>query len=168
MVRKVRFTICAAVLFVLQVTFVHRFSHRFLRPDLLYLLVIFLALEARFEGALWGAFLLGLLRDLGSCGRLGTSALLFVPATWGLLLLREHLLRESAWMDLILTFAYVLGCELVYALGVAAFAPGVQLAELMPLALGQAIFTTALGPLSFAGFARIGIVEPPSIRLRSA
>lgn len=167
MIRKVRFTICVAALFMLQVTFVHRFTHRFLRPDVLYLLAIFLALEADFKGALWGAFLLGLLRDLGSCGRLGASALLFVAATWGLLLLRQRLMRESIWPDLVLTFTYVLVCGLAYALGVAVFASGAQIAELMPRALGQAVFTTALSPLFFVGFAKLGVVRGSTGALRA-
>ena len=159
MIRKGRLIICVAVLFVLQATLAHRFSQRFLRVDLLYVVVVYLALEADFKGALWSAFLVGLLRDLGSCGRLGASALLFVAATWGTLWLRSYLVRESIWTDLVLVFAYVLLCELAYGLGTAALIPAAQAADLLPRALGQAIFTTAISPLLFAGFIKGRVVD---------
>ena len=159
MVRKVRFILCVAVLFLLQVTVVHRFTHRFLRPDLLCLAVIFLALEANFASALWGAFALGLLRDLGSCGRIGAGALLFLPPTAALLIVRDRLVRESPWTDLALTFAYVLACGLLSALTVSAFTSGGHLGQLTARAFGQAAFTTALSPLFFVAFANLGLVD---------
>jgi len=159
MIRKGRLIICVAVLFLLQATLVHRFSQRFLRLDLLYVVVAYLALEADFKGALWGAFLVGMLRDLGSCGRLGASALLFVLATWATLWLRSYLVRESIWTDLALVFAYVLLCELAYGLGTAALTPGAQAADLLPRALGQAVFTTAVSPLLFAAFIKARVVD---------
>lgn len=159
MVRKARLVLCVAVLFLLQVTVVHRFSHRFLRPDLLYLAVVFLGLEASFAGALGGAFGLGLLRDFASCGRIGAGALLFLSVTAALLLVRDRLVRESVWTDVILTFACVLLCGLVSALAVSTFSASGQLEELAARAFGQAAFTTALSPLLFAAFGRIGFVD---------
>ncbi len=159
MIRKGRLILCVAVLFLLQAALAHRFSHGFLRIDLLYIVVVFLALEADFKGALWTAFLVGLLRDLGSCGRLGASAVLFVSATWGTLWLRNRLVRESIWTDLALTFAYVLLCELAYGLGAAALIPAAQAADAVPRALGEAVFTTAISPLLFMGFARVGLLD---------
>ena len=159
MVRKLRFGLFLAAAFLLQATVLHRFSHRFLRPDLLLLTAAFLALEASPAGAIGGAFALGLLRDLGSCGRLGTSALILLPATGVLLLLRGHLMRESPWTDLALTFLYVLGVGMAGAVGVFVLSAGGELGALVPRAVGQAAFTTALSPLVFAALARLSIVE---------
>jgi len=168
MVRKVRFTLCVAVLFLLQVTVMHRFTYGILRPDLLYLAVIFLALEAGFAGALAGAFALGLLHDLASAGGFGASALLFLPASAALVLMRGHLLRESLMTDMVLAFFYVLACGLASAVGVAAFTSGGRIAELAPLALGQAIFTAALSPLVFAAFVGMRLVDKSSGALDAA
>lgn len=168
MIRKVRFALCVAVLFLLQVTVMHRFTYGILRPDLLYLAVIFLALEADFAGAVVGAFAIGLLRDLGSSGSLGASAVLFLPASAALVLIRGHLLRESFLTDMVLTFFYVLACDLASALGVGAFTTGGRIAELAPLAFGQALFTAALSPLVFAAFARMRLVDRSSGALDAA
>jgi rod shape-determining protein MreD len=157
--RKLRFAVCALVLFVVQTAIVHRFTHRFLRPDLLYAMAAFLALEADFRSALWGGFALGMLRDLGASGRLGGSALLIVLATAGLLFLRDRLLRESFVTDLVLTFAYVLVCGTAHAFATALLAPGHQSAELIQRAFGQAMFTTAVSPLLFASFTKAGLVD---------
>jgi len=160
MIRKARLVVCIAALFLLQVTLAHRFTYRFLRPDLLYTIAVFIALEADSRGALCSAFALGILRDLGSSGRLGTSAFLFVLASYGMLWLRERLMRERAWVDMVLVFGYVLVCELAQAAGVALATAWVSADDFMPRALGVAIYTSALSPLLFAAFARLGLVAP--------
>jgi len=161
MIRTMRLTAALLVLYLLQTAFVHRFTHDFLRPDLLYLAAIFLALEADWKGALWGGFAVGLLRDLGSGGRIGASALLFVAAAGALLSVRGHLVRERPWTDLLLTFAAVLACGTAAALARAAVTPGPQCVELLKRALGQAAFTTAMAPLVFVALHRAGIVAEP-------
>jgi len=162
MIRKGRLALCVAVLFLLQVTVAHRFAHGALRADLLSLAAAFLALEADFEGALWGAFVLGFARDLGSCGRLGAGALTLVPLSAALALLKDRLVRESAWTDLALTFTYVMACGLAGAVGAWAFTTGGRLSELLPGAFGQAVFSAALSPLLFAALTAVGLVETTS------
>ena len=138
MIRRFRFVLLAAALFLIQTALVHRFTHRFLRPDVLCVAAVYLALEAHFRDALWGGFVL---------------------ATGGLLFLRDRLMRDSFLTDLILTFAYVLFCGVVHALATAAVTTGPQSAALLERAFGQAAFTTAVGPLFFATFAKLGVVD---------
>ena len=159
MVRIPRFIIVVAVLLLLQATVIHRVTNEWFRPDLLCLAAVFLALEADYKGALVGALALGLLRDLGSCGRLGSSAILMVPAAAGLVLLRENLLRDSLWTDLLLVFLYVAVCGVLAAFGIAATASGSQLVPLLYRALGQATFTTALYPPAFIALDRLHVVR---------
>ena len=161
MIRRTRFIMCAAVVFLVQTTVVHRFTHGPLRPDLLLLLAAFVALEADAPAALVCAFCLGLLRDLGSVGPLGASSLVLVPATGVLVMLRSHLLRDSPWTDLVLTFGYVLGVGLVGGLIACLPSAAGELSALPARAGGQAAFTTALSPLVFALLARLGIVRRP-------
>jgi len=158
-IRKVRLAVCVAILLLLQLSVVPRFSYRFLRADLLLLAAAFVGLEADFAGAVWAAFALGLLRDFASVGPLGVGPLLMVPAAAGLNALKEQLLRESAWTDLALTAAYVTVVGLAYAAGTAFLTPG-RLADLIPAALGQAAFTTALAPLLFPLLDTAGIICP--------
>ncbi len=168
MVRKVRFTLCVAALFLLQVTVMHRFAFGIFRADLLYLAVVYLALEADLGSALVGAFAVGVLRDLASIGSLGASALVLVPAAAALALVRGRLMRGSVLTDMVLTFVFILACEAVSALGVAVFTPGGRIGTLMPLALGQAVFTTALSPLVFAAFGGLRLVDKTSPALDAA
>jgi rod shape-determining protein MreD len=162
MVRKVRLALCVAVLFLLQAALVPRFSYGVLRPDLLVLVAAFLALEADYRGALWSVFAIGLLRDLGSIGRLGGSGLLLVPACAGLVLLREHLVRESFLTDLVLAGLFVLAFSVGEAALSDLFVSGAGLRVLLTQALGQAAFTAALAPLLFAAFEGVGIVDRSS------
>ena len=157
MIRKIRLALCIALLFLLQVTVAHRLSYRFLRPDLLLLCAAYLALESDFRGALWTALVLGVLRDLGSGGAPGASALLMVPAAAALAVVEEHLVRKSALTDALLALLFYLAVGTVYALGTALIASG-SLSRLMMGAAGQALYTAALSPLLFAAFDQVGLV----------
>jgi rod shape-determining protein MreD len=161
-VRIGRFAVVALLLFLVQATVIHRFSYGPLRPDLLCALAAFLALEGDVRGALVGAVVLGMLTDLGSVGRLGVSALALVAVSAGLLALRDRLVRETAWVDLVLTFLYVLAWGLAAAGGTWLQEPGARLGGLAARALGQAAFTTALAPLLYAAFWKAGIVRKRS------
>jgi len=158
MLRKCRFALCIAALFLVQATVMHRFSYRFLRPDLLLAGAAFLTLEADLRAALWGVFVVGLLRDLGSAAALGSGPLVLLPVTAAVWHLKARLVREAPWTDLALTFAYALGAGFLWAAGTAAFTRG-RLTDLLPLAFGQAAFTTALAPLLFALFSGVGVVK---------
>ncbi len=159
MVRKLRLVFCIGVLFLLQASVVHRFSYRYLRPDLLLIAAAYLALEADYAGALWCGFAIGLLRDLGSSGRLGLSALLLVPACAVLVLLREHLVRETFLTDLALAGLFIL----VFSLGEAAadfvFLRGSGAGVLLAQAFGQTAFSIALTPLLFVVLGGFGVVD---------
>ncbi len=159
MVRKLRLTLCVAVLFLLQVSVVHRFSLHYLRPDLLVVLAAYLALEADYAGALWSGFAIGLLRDLGSTGRLGAGALLLVPACAALVLLREHLVRETFLTDLVLAGLFILCFSLGEAAVDLVFVRGSGAGVLLGQALGQTAFSLALTPLLFVALGGIGLVD---------
>jgi len=149
----------AAVLFLLQVTVAHRFSTESLRFDLLYLLAAYLALEARPEAALVCACAIGILRDLGSGGRLGASAVVMVLGAAGLLVLRDRIYREKIVTDVVLVFGFVLFCGTLRAGGVALASASAGWFALMQYALGQAALTAALAPLFFRLFDRLRVVE---------
>jgi rod shape-determining protein MreD len=158
MLRKGRFALCIAALFLVQATVMHRFSYRFLRPDLLLAAAAFLTLEGDYRAALWGVFAVGLLRDFGSASALGAGPLVLVPVTAVVWHLKTRLVREAPWTDLALTFAYAVAAGFLWTAGAAAFTRG-RLADLLPLALGQAAFTAALAPLLFALLSGMGIVR---------
>jgi rod shape-determining protein MreD len=167
-VRTGRLIVAALLLFFAQVTVVHRFSLGPLRPDLLCALAAFLALEAEPRSALIGAFALGLLADLGSVGKMGFSALALGAVSAALLAVRGRLVRETAWVDLLLTFLYVLAWGIAAAGGVWLQEPGARLGALLSRAAGQAAFTTALAPLLFVAFWKAGLVRKRSAAAETA
>jgi len=158
-IRKLRLITSVALLFLLQATVVHRFSYRFLRPDLLLLAVAYLALEADFPGALWGSLAIGLLRDLASGGPLGATPLVLVPACAGLVLLREHLLRESFWTDLALAVLFLAAFSAGEGALTLLFVPGSAARQVAAQAAGQTAFTAALAPLVIPALGAAGVVD---------
>ena len=158
-IRKGRLILCAIVLFLIQVAIAHRLTYRFVRFDLLYLLAAFLALEGSEDGALWSALGIGLLRDLGSSGRLGGSAVLLLLGVAGLVHVRDRIFRETVVTDMLLAFLLVLFCGVGHAMGVALFGRYVQWGMLLVRALGQALITASLYPLLSLVCERIGLLE---------
>ncbi|NLW50646.1 MAG: hypothetical protein GXY85_07340 [Candidatus Brocadiaceae bacterium] len=162
MIRKGRLIAAAFLLFVLQATLAHRFGYGALRLDLLAALAAFLALEAAPRPALAGAALAGLLTDLGSAGPLGVSSLLLMAVTGGVLALRGPLLRETPWVDLLLTLLFLLAYGLLAAAAAWLQHPGANIACLAARGAAPAAFTTAVAPLLFAGLSKAGIVPSHS------
>jgi rod shape-determining protein MreD len=158
-IRKGRLIVCALVLFLIQGAVAHRLSGAFLRFDLLYLLAAFLALEAGEKGALWSALGIGVLRDLGSTGHLGGSAVLLVVATAALLHFRNRIYREAFVTDALLVFTFVLFCGLGHAAGTALVGRYAQWGPLLTRALGQALLTGLLYPPFAYIFDALGLME---------
>ena len=151
--------VCTILLFLLQVSVSHRFSYGSLRFDMLYLLAAYLALEASPRGALWSALLIGVLRDLASCGRVGGSAVPLVLATIGMVFIRDRIYREHVLMDILLVFALVAFCGLMRAAGMALLARSAEWGTLAAGAIGQAFVTALLSPVLFFFFERAGLID---------
>ncbi len=160
MLRRPRLAACLAALFVLQACLAQRFSYSFLRVDLLLALAAFLSLEASHRGALGGAFAVGIIRDLGSSGRLGSSALLMLVAAAGTVTLGEYLLRESFWTELLLVALFILAFSVAESV-LGMVCAGTASAPLLRAGLGQAAFTAAVTPLLLPVLHSMRIVERP-------
>jgi rod shape-determining protein MreD len=168
MVRKVRLAICVLTLFVCQTAIVQRFSVHHIRPDLLLLLAAYVGLEADYRHALPATFLVGLIRDLGTCGRIGASPLLLVPLCAGLIATRDHVLRESFWTDLVLATIFYCAFSVGEALLNILLISQASVRTLAVQGAGQTALTAALTPLLFAMLASIGITRPsPDAALRA-
>ncbi|MFP4028951.1 MAG: rod shape-determining protein MreD [Candidatus Brocadiia bacterium] len=147
------------ILFLLQVSVLHRVSAGAMRLDLFYLLAVYVALEAHYRQALMSAFLIGLLRDLGSATRMGTSAFLMTLGAAGLITLRHRLYREGFITDMVLVFLFSLFCGVSQAFGTALLGHYVNSQLLLELAVGQAAVTAVFTPLFFPIFSGCGIVQ---------
>jgi len=144
-----RFIPVLIVLFLLQTSFVCRYTFGVFRVDLLCLLAIFIALEADYTPTLIAAFVIGLARDLGSIGPLGMGPLIFVPVAAGIIALRHFLLRDTFFTDMVLAGLGVLAIGLTAGALTALATPGPQIGALTVQAFGQAAMSLAAWPIIY-------------------
>lgn len=64
-------------------------------PDLVFLLVVFLAMQRETTLGVWSAFWMGLLQDLAGGGPLGLNALILLAVAYGVGRLRTTLFKEN-------------------------------------------------------------------------
>ncbi len=156
-IRKVRLVSVALVLFLVQAAVINRFSVAWGKPALLCLLAAFLSLYAPMPDLMWGVLGLGILRDCGTGGEFGISALAVLPATAVVISLRGRFFRGGA-MDVALALIFMLVFSLVEATGVILFAGVSPIWALGGIAIGQSLLSAILA-FPFFFFAEcVGIV----------
>lgn len=158
-IRKGRLIACAAVCFLIQVTILHRLTYGILSVDLICILAVFLALEASESGALWSALGLGLLRDMGTSGRIGGSSVLLVLGAAGLVRVRDRIFRETPLPDMLLAFLFALFCGGGHAMAAVLAERYADWQALLSQAFGQAVVTAALYPFIALICDRIGLLQ---------
>lgn len=149
----------ALAVFTLQQSLMHRFSAGHIGFDLIALLAAFVALAATAKSALWAGLFLGMLRDFGSTGRLGASALAILPAVMLVWALKERFHRATLVSDVTLTFLFILCFGFLHAAGMLVFSSRGVSAAYLNHAAGRAAFTCLLAPPFFALFRLAGIIE---------
>ncbi len=157
-IKTVRLIAAAAAVAVLQSCLMHRFSYACISFDLIALLAVFLALNTTAAGTLWWVLGLGLLRDLGSTGRMGLSAVSFLPAVLLVWALKERFDRTSPVSETSVSFLFLLGSGILYAAGTLLLCGGAA-SGLFCHAAGRAAFSAILAPPLFALFRFAGIIE---------
>ncbi len=107
----------------------------------------FAALFARdSRQGLTGAWIAGLLKDLGSAGPLGLHALLFLGAGWVVLQVRQVLFREAALTQVAVAFVAACWVNAAAALFVSATAGGIPLGVVAGQTALAALLTAAFTP----------------------
>jgi len=142
----------------LQQVLAHRYGLGYARLDLIALFGAFIAISAPASAALWSGLFLGVLRDMSSIGRLGTSALSIIPAVLLVAALKERLYRRSFILDIAFAFLFMLCFGAVYATGMVIFSTGVTY-RFFYYAVVQSAYTAILVPPFFGLFRLAGIVE---------
>lgn len=145
--RTPRLAAIAAVLLALELTLLETWSVGDARPEALLALACFAALFARdARQGLTAAWLVGLIKDVGSSGPLGLHALLFLVAAWTMLQVRQVIFRESAVTQFGVAFAAACGVHLVSALLVAVGTGGLPLGMVAGKTLVSALLTAVAAP----------------------
>jgi rod shape-determining protein MreD len=121
------------------------------RAEALLSLACFAALFARDSGqGLLSAWLIGLLKDIGSAGPLGLHALLFLGAGWVVFQIRQILFRESPLTQVGVTFVAACWVNLAAAIVVSISVGGIPFGVIVGKTLLSALLTAGLSvPLHF-------------------
>lgn len=133
------------VLLAFELTVLDRWSVSGARAEALLSLACFAALFARDSGqGLLAAWLIGLLKDLGSAGPLGLHALLFLAAGGVVLQIRQVLFRESPLTQLAVTFVAACWVNLAAAVVVSLTVGGIPFGVIAGKTLLSALLTAVL------------------------
>jgi rod shape-determining protein MreD len=143
-----KLTILAGVALTFEITVLETFSFRGARAEALLALACFAALFARdSRQGLAAAWIMGLVKDLGSAGPLGLHALLFLGAGWVVLQVRQVLYREAALTQLAVAFTATCWVNTASALFVSATSGGIPPAVIAGKTILAALLTAALTPV---------------------
>ncbi len=113
----VRHILLLILAFILQTTWIHTFEVFGLKPDLVVLLLVYIALRSgAFEATILG-FAIGFIQDVDIPENLGLNALvnsiIGFSAGWG----RLHIAADNVQVQIVLIFAAVLVHDLIYYIG---------------------------------------------------
>lgn len=144
-VQVVRHVLLLLVAFVLQTTWGYFFDVLELRPDLILLALIYIALRVGpFEATVLG-FGIGLLQDAYMPQNLGLNALVKSVVGFGVGYGRTGIMADDLQVQALLVFGVVLVHDLIYYLGYS----GVGLAEApflwLRYGVGRALYTSLIG-----------------------
>ena len=118
-------------------------------PEFALLLMIYLVLNAQTNDTIYAAWLVGLIKDLFSTGRLGTHSLIYFAGALLLLQLRRYLYREEILVQIAVAFVAVFVADMVYLLQLSVAMPGIELGGHLRRVLIATLYSTACAPIVF-------------------
>lgn len=140
-----KIVLIAAAALAFELTVVETWSIGGARVELLLSLACFAALFARDSSqGLLTAWILGLLKDIGSAGPLGLHALLFLGAGAVVLQVRQLLFRESPLTQLGVAFVAACWVNLVAAIVVSISVGGIPFGVVLGKTLLSALLTAGI------------------------
>lgn len=141
------FAILAIVTLLIQSTLAPMLSIRGSWPDLLFILAIHYALWGPWPDVGLAGWLLGLLMDLQSHGRVGLHAFAFGGVAWAIYYVRRVLFRDHWLTQMLITFVFAglvrLGVQMYDSIRSGA---GPEFSANVAPALGVALYTALLAP----------------------
>ncbi len=144
-VQVVRHVLLLLVAFVLQITWVYTFDILEVRPDLILLALVYIALRVGpLEATLLG-FGVGLLQDAYMPQNLGLNALVKSLAGFGVGYGRTGIMADDIQVQTLLIFGVVLVHDLIYYLGYSGLALGEVPIFFLRYGVGRALYTSLIG-----------------------
>ena len=145
MLAVARHLLYLALAFVLQSTWLHHLQVAEILPDLVLMVVVFVALlSGHLEATILG-FLAGLCQDAYTPADLGLNALAKSLLGFGVGAAREGLLAETVQVQVGVLVAAVLVHDLVYYAGSSSNSLGEVPHLMLRFSLGRALYTGAIG-----------------------
>ncbi|MFA4948713.1 MAG: rod shape-determining protein MreD [Candidatus Krumholzibacteriia bacterium] len=146
----VRVIFVALVVFLIQVTAIHRIGVAGCTPDLMVILLVSLALERGPVLAVVIGFLLGFLQDLGNASFLGMNALAKSILAYGVSRVGGGLLPENALYKGFIIFAACLVNDIVVLPIATSFSLGDVFVSFFRFSLLSALYSAFLGVVIYA------------------
>jgi rod shape-determining protein MreD len=146
----VRVIFVALVVFLVQVTAIHRIGVAGCTPDLMVILLVSLALERGPVLAVVIGFLLGFLQDLGNASFLGMNALAKSILAYGVSRVGGGLLPENALYKGFIIFAACLVNDIVVLPIATSFSLGDMFVSFFRFSLLSALYSAFLGVVIYA------------------
>ncbi len=106
---KIWVPVLALAAVVLQTTVLYSWRIAGVAPDLVFLLVIFLALQKPNTLGLWIAFAVGLVQDVASGGPMGMNALVLVGLAYLAGHMRKQFFKENYTTQMLIVLIFTLG-----------------------------------------------------------
>ena len=145
MLAAARHVLYLALAFVLQSTWIHHLQIAEILPDLVLMVVVFVALiSGHLEATVLG-FLAGLCQDAYSPPDLGLNALAKSLVGFGVGAVRDSLLADTVQVQVGVLAAAVLVHDLIYYVGVSSTSLEEVPYMVVRFSLGRALFTGAIG-----------------------
>ena len=147
MLSVVRHVLYLALAFVLQTTWSHDLTVLGLRPDLIIIVLVTVALASGHLEATILGFFVGLLQDASMAADLGLNALAMSLVGFAVGIARTRIMAEAAHVQVIILAAAVLGHDLIYFAGHRAVPLEDVLFFWIRYGFGQAVYTALIGSI---------------------
>jgi rod shape-determining protein MreD len=149
---KIFIPLLAMVVVVLQTTLIPQIAIAGIAPDLIFLFVIFLALQRQTTIGIWFAFCLGLLQDISGGGILGLNALLLLGLAYLALYLRQKFFQENFISQILIILLFtILHQFLAFFWLNTLLHTQFVFGQCITRALGMSLYHAVVGPVVFVG-----------------
>jgi rod shape-determining protein MreD len=157
--RWLPFAILAGVGIVCQTTAVQYMRWPGIGPDLMFILAVHYALWGPWPEAAIAGWILGFILDLftlASGGRIGLHAFCYGAAAWGIIRVRQVVVRNHWMAQMLITLLFALGVEVAVLFYHHWSAPPISLRGGWGEAILRAVYTAVLAPVLLWGLMRLG------------
>jgi|GEM_PF-2300079 rod shape-determining protein MreD len=157
------FILVSFFLFILRIFFLYPLEIHGSLPDVLLIVLIYIALKASPKTVASCSFFLGILADIGGTGAFGFFSFCYIICGMTILKIKEAFATDLAWMPIALTFIFSL-CLNFFYFSIVCFhlaqdsEMAIEFELLLPIFFG-AFYTAVLSPFFLVFFDAISLLK---------